>query len=398
MKHLVKSILSSSTSPENWESSINEFNNFFNVSASSLFGVNEFGKNSVNFVVSDFHKQRFPKGFLEGLERGEDAADKIGYQFLFNSSPQKFYTEPAMFGVKSREELPPSPVREMIESQGLTTRIATALNQTGPWLDVFAVQCKTDAEWQTILRNPHIDIILPIMGNSLALGRVLQALRSRYKFALSMLNALGLAVFLVDASGSVIEHNKEAHRILDAKDGLLMTGSKRLKLHSSDKTSELDAMINTANGLLQGELKAGNTLMVSERPSGDYDYLISVQSLSDSNAELETGLKCAFVTIIDPARKNALSSEGITVLGQLSKAESEVVNLLVQGVRPSDVAEQRDVSLNTVKTQLKGISQKLRCSTQSDIIRMAAATKIPIENASITRLDDAKIKTKGDKR
>jgi len=64
---------------------------------------------------------------------------------------------------------------------------------------------------------------------------------------------------------------------------------------------------------------------------------------------------------------------------QLSEAENSVVDLLVQGLRPVDVAERRDVSLNTIKTQLKVVLQKLRCSTQSDIIRVAAATRVPID-------------------
>ena len=216
------------------------------------------------------------------------------------------------------------------------------------------------------------------MANSVDLGRTLQALKSRYKASLSILDALGLGVFLVDETGCVIESNKEAKRILDLGDGLALTKSRQLKLHSSDRSKELEAIVNVANGLLKGDVKPGNNLLTAARPSGEYDYLISVRSLSDTRAELEKGLKCAFVTVIDPARQGVLSTEGMTALGQLSEAEGAIVDLLVQGFRPAEVADQRDVSLNTVKTQLKAISQKLRCSPQSDIIRTAAATRVPL--------------------
>lgn len=157
-----------------------------------------------------------------------------------------------------------------------------------------------------------------------------------------------------------------------------MNAAKRIVLRSADKTSELEAMIIAANGPLRGEIEKGHSLLSAARPSGAYDFLVSVRPLSDSQAELEAGLKCAFVTVIDPDRKNILSAEGIATLGQLSDAESAVVDLLIQGFRPAEVADQRDVSLNTIKTQLRTISQKLRCSSQSDIIRISANTRMPI--------------------
>jgi len=95
---------------------------------------------------------------------------------------------------------------------------------------------------------------------------------------------------------------------------------------------------------------------------------------------IEAGLKCAFVTVIDPSRKKPLSSEGLTALGHLTTAESAIVQFLVEGHRPSDIAERRDVSVNTIKSQLKDVSRKLRCKSQSDIIRVAAATRLPLED------------------
>lgn len=284
-----------------------------------------------------------------------------------------------LFGVSNFDELPPSTIRDTINTWGLKVRSTSMLNKSGPWMDGFFCQHSSLRECQSFVSNNLAEVILPIMSSSIALGRTLQALRSRFQASLSILDALGLAVFLVDETGCVIERNREAQRVLDTADGLSVTASKRLKLHAQDKTAELETMISAANGLLRGSINTTHSLMASERPSGAYDYLISVRSLSDSQAELETGLKCAFVTVIDPSRDNALSVDGVATLGQLSEAESAVVNLLVQGFRPSDVAERRDVSLNTVKTQLKVISQKLRCSTQSDIIRVAAATRVPIK-------------------
>jgi len=379
LRQLVDAILGGTTAPNTWDHILDQFNSEFAVSASCIFSVHEFREASMDFRWSSFYKGRLTPEILEMMQSGGDVDDRPAYTYLFQNAARTFYSELEMFGVETWESLPDSKVRDIVKGFGFVMRTSSALNNTGPWIDGIFCQHETDAEWQSFLKDDRSDFVIPIIGNSISLGRTLQALRSRYQASLAVLDALGLAVFLVDVSGNVIEQNKEAQRILDQQDGFSLTAAKRIKLQSPDKSNELQTMMDNANGLLRGEMKLGASIMASDRPSGAYDYLISVRSLSDGQSELEVGLKCAFVTVIDPAREGALSAEGITAMGQLSGAESSVVDLLVQGLRPVDVAERRDVSVNTIKTQLKVISQKLRCSTQSDIIRVAAATRVPID-------------------
>lgn len=108
------------------------------------------------------------------------------------------------------------------------------------------------------------------------------------------------------------------------------------------------------------------------------DYLVSVQALSDGQGELEQGLQCAFMVVINPARKNMLTADSISTLCNLTDSETEIVKLIVQEVRPGEVAERRNVSPNMVKKQLRSIMQKMRCAHQADIIGVAAATRIPM--------------------
>ncbi|MGH1447712.1 MAG: helix-turn-helix transcriptional regulator [Cognatishimia sp.] len=379
LKDLVQDILSCSTSPEGWEATLDTFNEAFQISASCMFSVHEFREFRMNFAWSGFFRRNLTTEISEMMQSGGDVGDRPGYLFLNQRPAQTLYDELTMFGVDHHDELPHSNVRDVTDTWGFCMRVAAALNKTGPWIDGIFFQHRKTSEWKRFIGDSRSELILPIMANSVSLGRTMQALQARYKASLSVLDSLGLGVFLVDATGCVIEHNKEAQRIIDASDGLSLNFGKRLVLGSPDQTSELDAMISVANELLRGDVGRGHSIMASVRPSGAYDYLISVRALSDGLGELEVGLKCAFVTVIDPERKNALSAEGIATLGQLSNAESAVVSLLIQGFRPAEVAEQRDVSLNTIKTQLRVISQKLRCSTQSDIIRVAAVTNLPID-------------------
>lgn len=379
MQNLVKNILNCSSSPENWDTTLDCFNKEFEITSSCMFSLHELHHPNMNFSWSDFLRNNLTTDMRKLMESGGDVGDIPAYDHLYNNPAQVLYEELEIFGVEHRADLPPSNVREITEHLGFYTRCGASLNRTGPWIDGFFCQHRSAAEADRFLRDTRSRIILPIMANSVSLGRTLQALSMRFRKSLSMLDSLGIGVFLIDSTGSTIVHNKEGQRIIDSNDGFTINRHKRIKLNNTDKTKELESLIDNANSLFEGNFITSGSMLSSERPSGAYDYLISVWPLSDHLGELEPGLECAFVTIIDPERENSISAEGIAKLGGLSGAESKIVGLLIQGLRPVEIAEHRNVSPNTIKTQLKQISQKLRCSTQSDIIRIAAATNLPIE-------------------
>lgn len=380
MRGLVTRILDCSSAPDRWGDTLDVFNETFQTSSSCMFSIHEAYEFNANFAWSRFFREKLTPETLSLMVEGGDVDDMPGYESLFQNPAQKCYEELALFGTKSRQDLPQSNIRDIVAKFGFYTRSGAALNKMGPWIDAFFCQHKTASEADRFIHDTRTEVVLPIMANSVALGRTLQALRKRFDAALSVLDALGLGVFLVDATGCVVQYNKEAQRIIDTKDGVSVDRYKRLRLNHPDKTKELEYMISAANSILRDGEKAGHSLIASERPSGAYDYLVSARPLSDTNGELEVGLKCAFVTVIDPNRNTTMSADGLTALGKLTVSESDVVALLLQGLRPIEVATHRDVSLNTIKTQLKNISHKLRCSSQSDIIRIAAAANVPIKS------------------
>ena len=378
MQSLIHEILESAPQPDRWENTLSAFEKTFDVTSSVMFSLHEFEKLRGNFVWGEFLRKKTPPHIVKALESGD--GDQTAYLSLMRLPAQQPYSELTVFNVAKMEDLPPSNIRDFTDGFGIIMRVATVLNLKGPWMDTLFVQTTREGEADRFINDKRTEIIMPIMANSISLGRTLRALNQQYKASLAVLDRLGFGVFLVDYSGCVMETNKEAQRILDLGDGLSLSKDKRLKLNSADNNSELDTMISTANGLMRGEIKKPSSIISVPRPSNSYDYLITVNSLSDAESELEAGLKCAFVTVIDPSRKKPLSSEGLTALGHLTTAESAIVQFLVEGHRPSDIAERRDVSVNTIKSQLKDVSRKLRCKSQSDIIRVAAATRLPLED------------------
>ncbi|MFT4619375.1 MAG: DNA-binding CsgD family transcriptional regulator [Dinoroseobacter sp.] len=378
MKDLVTSILNSATVPSNWESALDQFNAEIGFASSCMFSVHEFETSRMNFTWSKFLRENAPAEVIAKIERGDDPEDAPGYQFLLNNPAQTLYDELTLFGVKSEAELPKSNVRNLVAELGLGLRVAGALNRHGPWLDGLFCQTRPGDDVHALANDPRTELLLPIMSSTVVLGRMLATLTAQFQAALGALDALGLGVFLINGRGTVLTHNREADRIIAQADGLTFSKARTLVMRNEDSAAEFKMMIERANGLFSGDLDPLHPTLALARPSGAYEYLVSVQPLADAVGELQPGLSCAFVTVIDPARRDALSADGLATLGDLTETERAVVELLIQGFRPAEVAELRDVSRNTIKTQVQSISQKLRCNGQSHIIRVAAATRLPI--------------------
>lgn len=257
-------------------------------------------------------------------------------------------------------------------------RMGAKLNQSGPWVDGLFCQARNDRETTAFMNDERNDILLPLFSHAITVGRTLTALRSRYGEALKALDHLGIGVVLVERGGAVLDANTEANRIFDLSDGLTLSQARHLSFASPETASEYQSLITSAFCSLDGDAHASGVLMACKRKSLEHDFLLSIRPLVDAKDELESNFRCAFVTIIDPTRAAGLSSKGISLLGNLTSTETEVVDMLLQGLRPTEISARRNVSLNTTKTHLKRISDKLRCRSQSDVIQVAAVTSLPI--------------------
>lgn len=60
------------------------------------------------------------------------------------------------------------------------------------------------------------------------------------------------------------------------------------------------------------------------------------------------------------------------VLDRLSRAEREVVDLVLEGCSNAEVAERRRTSAHTVANQLKAVFRKLGCSGRSELVAILA--------------------------
>lgn len=379
MRDLFELILRSATSPDLIEDALDAFCMEFGVGSSSLLFVRDFSTHGLSASWGGKLRNGEATKSRELFESGGDIDDQVIYRAQIQKPSMRFFSEVEILDLKDQKHLPPSAIREMLAKEGLGHRFGARLNSQGPWADIMSFHALDRTQTKDALKDRRVDLVLPLFSHSITMGRMFSELRSRYGAALTVLDRLGLGVFIVSKENEVIEKNREAKRILSLGDGIKIDRYGKLVAHDTETSASILKAISGSFSVFESESKAPEQTINLKRPSEDLDFLATVCPLFDHRAELEIDLRCVFVLVIDPSRPNPLSVDGLVQLGRLSPKERELAELLVRGHRLSEAADRRGVSIETVRNQFKSIAAKLRCSSQSDVIRIAAATRLPLE-------------------
>jgi DNA-binding CsgD family transcriptional regulator len=307
-----------------------------------------------------------------------DDADLISESL--QARPHVLIQERDFHGVGLEDPLPPSSLRDFMRNEfGIYERDAIKLSEFGPAADVIALH--TGAEKPTLMETDReaLRVLAPVLAQTIRMKRIFEVLKQRFNAALGALDKLNIGSLLVDGNADIIDMNDCAKRILSAQDGLYK--NPRGQLACSDDACDRAfrrgclASFSTA----KGEGLHAQTVIAVRRRSGEPDYLLTISPVADPLAEIEPGFRSTLVFVVDPSDDSSVSVEGVQLLGKLTKAESAVLKLMVSGASTREIGELHDVSEETVRRQIKSILAKLNCRSRSDVIRLAIATRLPLE-------------------
>ena len=76
-----------------------------------------------------------------------------------------------------------------------------------------------------------------------------------------------------------------------------------------------------------------------------------------------------------------LTSDRIALAFNLTAAEAEVALSLVNGLKLADIAENKSVGIETVRSQVKNIFHKLGVNKQQEVVRMIVQTLLPVADS-----------------
>jgi DNA-binding CsgD family transcriptional regulator len=114
---------------------------------------------------------------------------------------------------------------------------------------------------------------------------------------------------------------------------------------------------------------AGEVMSVM-RPSGRRPFPLMVGPLLAAHPDSSIDDAKALLFIADPEGGHISTSEVLETLYQLTPAEAELVRLIAEGRSLEEVAAERGVTMNTVRSQLKQVFSKTETSRQGELVHL----------------------------
>ncbi len=261
---------------------------------------------------------------------------------------------------------------EFMEPQGLAPEgpilheIATGIGGKFAGIMVYRrVGCRPFDEGDIALGNQLVPHLERGFGVYSQLGSVR---RARVALA-EILDRLPTGVIVFNARHVPVIVNRSARRILDMNDGFSID---RGRPHLADRRE--DGVFQTLLGkaceaALQGRSAVGDVMQVT-RNSGRRAFALMVAPLLDAPPGSAKGEAVAFAFIADPDAGPVTTTEVLEQLYSLTHAEADLVRLLSEGRSLDEVATERGVTINTVRSQLKQAFSKTDTKRQGELVRL----------------------------
>lgn len=187
---------------------------------------------------------------------------------------------------------------------------------------------------------------------------------------LNGLTALGEAAFLVDAKGRILYRNPAAADLCSDADGVLSDGR---FLRFADRAADA-RLANALAGLRPSEgdrTEMQSRTFAAGRNDRARPYAVAVRALPETDAFAEALLGAAAIVFVrDPEQHVLLDTNLLTESYGLTAAEAELAALFDAGATLADCADRRGVSINTVRSQLYTLMDKLGVNRQTDLVRL----------------------------
>ncbi|OED00940.1 helix-turn-helix transcriptional regulator [Rhizobium sp. YK2] len=265
---------------------------------------------------------------------------------------------------------------EWIRPQSVSDAIAIGLERNPTMVSTLSLGRHDDAGAITELELAALRIIAPHVRRALAISRILEVKKIEASKFAAVLEALTIAVVIVDEQTRIIHANAAGQAMLRQEDPIRMRSGQVL-MHSSIATSSLRASVAEAaqeHASLRAQQFGG---IPAPRREGA-PCIVHVLPLQ--RGELISGLtdrKAVALFVTDSAAPLSFPTDALASLYQLTPAEVRIMELISDGKSLSQVAHMLGIARSTAKTHLLNVFSKTGTRRQSDLVRLLARFASP---------------------
>jgi DNA-binding CsgD family transcriptional regulator len=251
-----------------------------------------------------------------------------------------------------------------------------------------------DAEELTLIER-----LLPHLETGLQLRRQMSTIASRPDHGRAALEALPGYTMIVSADMRVLFANTAAvNKVASASCGLRLVRSGPIPgssayltaAHRDDNKTLAALVLAAASGRSAGAMRVRSPATTSLATSLATGLAAVVSPVPDcyvgetgADPRMHLAKGAALVTARDiSTRQSPAHGEMLRRLFDLSRAETDVAMTLIGGRSAEDVARSRDVSLGTVRTQIKAFLRKMDALNLRDFERIVASVEAMLPAAT----------------
>jgi DNA-binding CsgD family transcriptional regulator len=186
-------------------------------------------------------------------------------------------------------------------------------------------------------------------------------------FQLDFPSSFTVPTGVVSITGMLIDADKEFLSILETEDGLSLASGKLLIATEAGQTHFERAIWSVGNT----SSSVGGDLVEVQKKFTKGKYVLSVSPVRTSSLFTMPSLRgVSLVSIMDLDSKPKIDVVGLQKIFNLTAAEARVAISICNGDGLADIAESHNVSIGTIRNQLKAIFSKTGVNRQPDLVRV----------------------------
>ncbi|MDZ7783346.1 MAG: helix-turn-helix transcriptional regulator [Halioglobus sp.] len=250
------------------------------------------------------------------------------------------------------------------------------LNFRPNYFDLLTLQYARKPEIKLEERLAECNHLLLHFARALDLSRPFLLLERRFRTVFDVLDKLELGVVIFGENLDVLLKNKSADRILERSDSLRLAEDRSLQpVHEA-------ARKNLAQGIYETRVRRGeqsrSRRLLLPRLNDAEPYFADLSRVEDFYPHPFGSGGALVMMLVDPDETSTLDFSHVQAMYGLTPKEAEVGELLARGYSAAEVAEQLNVSPNTVGTHKRSLYSKAGVHTRVELVRLAHNINIPI--------------------
>jgi DNA-binding CsgD family transcriptional regulator len=217
----------------------------------------------------------------------------------------------------------------------------------------------------------NLQRLMPHVRRALVLQQRMAQLEGDARLVSDALGSLKLGVLIVAADMRLLYANGEAERIMALDDGLIQRGGRLTVVDPRAHASLRAAIEGRGGGVFNDETVHLPVLRPSGAPALSA-FVAPRATRALRNGHLPTQA-VATIFLNDPAGPDGIpSAEALRRQFGLTRAEAEVARLVALGAGLPNAARELNVSINTARSQLRVVFEKLGVNQQAALARVIA--------------------------